>query len=223
MKLRSKRSNQKVILIVVAIVAAIAIIAGVVIGLSLKKQEEQKAEEEKVVTKITITSMPDTEYYIGEEANWSGLQIQAVTTSMDTTYFINYPSHELTITGFDSETAGEKVITVQYQEFTTTFVVTVKEYSTPAPTVVAVEVCDMPTSYSRTDWNEGGPIIKSAYLKLTYSDGTVIGSYAETPLLYSYIEPYDTVENGENVTYLTITYIEGGIAVSTTVTITITE
>lgn len=222
MKLQSSK-KKRTLIIVLAILAVILVAAVIFAVVLFTKNNNNNGNEESVVKGIIVNSVPKTEYYVGEEIDLTGLKIQIVMSKVGDLRFVTYPNNDLSVTGYDLSKSGEQIITVTYQGYTTTFKINVKEYSAPNPTLVSIEVCDMPTSYSRNDWNEGGPIIKSAYLKLTYSDGTVVGSYQETPLLYSYIEPYNTVDNGENVTYLTITYTERGITVSTTVTITITE
>lgn len=224
MKIKNSNNKKKQILIcvAVAIVLVVAIALGVyLISTHIEEQEQEKANN--TVTGISIHITPKTEYLVGQEIDFTGLKIQLITSAIGNLKFVEYPNEEMSITGYDMSVAGKQTVTVTYQGFSTTYKINVKEPEPEKPTLVSVEVCDMPTTYSRTDWNEGGPIIKSAYLKLTYSDGTVIGSYNETPLRYEYIEPYDVVQSGEYSTTLTITYIEGGISVSTTVTITITN
>lgn len=224
--MKLKRLNQgaktKKILIIVGVVLVLLAIALAILLIPKAMEQQEQEKNADTIQGITMNVLPETTYYVGQEFNPTGAKIQVIKGAQSKTQFLD--ASDVEFSGFDSSVAVEKqVITVTYQGFTTSFTVTIKDYAPEKPTVVSIEVCDMPTTYSRTAWNEGGPIIKSAYLKLTYSDGSVVGSYKETPLLYSYIQPYDEVASGTNKTYLTIVYNEGGIEVSTTVTITITE
>lgn len=222
MKLKSRNNNKTILIVCLAVVAAL-VIGAVVFMLVSSPAEEQDGKE---IVNISVDILPKLTYYVGEEFDPSGARLQVITSDSANSYFINCPNKKVTFSGFDSSKAVDsQVVTVSYEGFTTTITVKIKEVEKPEdkPTLTSIEVCDMPTTYSRDKWNEGGPIIKNAYLKLTFSDGSVVGSYAETPLLYDYIGPYDTVEEGETVTYLTITYTVRGITQSTTVTITITE
>ena len=232
MKLQSRKQKNKTLMIVIIIAVAILAIVGVVVGVIIGtlnstpglNPDSNTPEDDSTVKKISVSSLPKTEYYVGEEFDWTGLEIQAVTNSMDTSYFVKYPNHELTITGFDSTAAGEIVVTVKYQEFTTTFKVLIKNYETGNPTLTKIEVQDMFLEYTVEEWQSWGPSELNAWLLLTYSDGSTKGSLQETPLRRGYItgwNPNNVYTPGE--TQITITYTEDGVTVSTTVTITITN
>lgn len=78
----------------------------------------------KTEVKITVEAPDKTEYQIGEEFDPTGMEVSVV-YSDDTARTLT--SDEYTVEGFDSDTAGQKVITVKYGEFTATFAVTVTE------------------------------------------------------------------------------------------------
>lgn len=225
MKLQnSKTKRNKTLIIILAIVVAVIVIAALVFGISLlvKNSSNNNGDDESTVQGIVVNSAPKTEYYVGDEIDLTGLRIQIVTNKVGDLRFVDYPNDEMSVTGYDMSKSGEQVITVTYQGFTTTLKINVKEYAAPDPTLVSIEVCDLIDTYTVEKWNKNGANLYGAYLKLTYSDGTTKGSYEETPLLWDYVEPLQKV-SGAGTTKMVIKYIEGGIEVSTTVTITITN
>lgn len=178
---------------------------------------------EYVILSLTVVTKPKTTYYIGQEFDKKGMRIQVNTDKQATTFFVEADDEKLTISGFDSSVAVENQrVTVTYEGVSTWFMVTIKEVPKPTPTLVSIEVVDLIDSYSVERWNKNGLNLYGAYLKLTYSDGTVKGSYEETPLLWSYISPLSKVESA-GTTEITVSYVESGVRVSATVTITITE
>ena len=178
---------------------------------------------EYIILSLTVTTKPKTTYYVGQEFDKTGMRIQVNTDKQATTFFVEADDEKLTISGFDSSAPAEnQKITVTYEGVSTSFTVTIKEVPKPKPTLVSVEVVDLIDTYTVEKWNKNGLNPYGAYLKLTYSDGTVKGSYEETPLLWSYISPLSKVET-PGTTEITVSYIEAGVKVSTTVTITITE
>lgn len=178
-----------------------------------------------VIQGITMSVLPKTTYYVGEALDLSSGKIQIIKDIQEGTYFLDLSDEDVEISGFDSSAAAvDQVITVTYQGFTTTFKVNIKEIPVvqEKPTLVSIEVVDLISTYTVEKWNLNGLNPYGAYLKLTYSDGTVKGSYAETPLLWSYVDPISKVD-GPGTTEITVSYIEAGVKVSTVVTITITE
>lgn len=223
----SKTKRNKTLIIILAIVVAVIVIAALVFGISLLVKNNpnmgsSNGNHETIVQGIVVNSAPKTEYYVDDEIDLTGLRIQIVTNKVGDLRFVDYPNDEMSVTGYDMSKSGEQVITVTYQSFTTTFKINVKEYAAPDPTLVSIEVCDLIDTYTVEKWNKNGANLYGAYLKLTYSDGTTKGSYEETPLLWDYVEPLQKV-SGAGTTKMVIKYIEGGIEVSTTVTITITN
>lgn len=179
---------------------------------------EKPENIEDIITRLNIASYPQLSYYVGQNFNPEGLRIQVITNEQATTFFVNYDDPELIISGFDSSKAVEnQEITVSYKGFKTSFNVTIKDFSTQ-PTIVSIEVFDLIDTYTVEKWNTNGLNLYGAYIKCTYSDGSVVGSYEETPLLWEHVSKRHKVDGPETID-LTITYK----GVSTTVTITITE
>lgn len=214
-------NNKTLLIIVVAVVALVAIVGSILlISKSIENQKKEEAQNEIIALVMNILPQKTT-YYVGEEFDPTGAKIQVITADSSGIYFVD--AEKVSFSGFDSSApVEEQVITVTYQGFTTTFTVTIKEFSSGKPTLVSIEVCDLIDSYTVEKWNKNGANLYGAYLKLTYSDGSTKGSYEETPLLWDYVEPLSKVDKAGTTT-MTINYIEGGIVVSTTVSITITE
>ena len=74
------------------------------------------------ISKIEITSLPDkTEYIVGDEFDDTGLIVSAVYTDGSKEQL----PKEYIVSGFSSKESGEKILTVTYRTFTTTFSVNV--------------------------------------------------------------------------------------------------
>lgn len=178
---------------------------------------------EYVILSLTVTTKPKTTYYVGQEFDKTGMRIQVNTDKQATTFFVEADDEKLVISGFDSSVAVEnQKVTITYEGVSTWFTVTIKEIPKPAPTLESIEVVNLISTYTVEKWNKNGLNPYGAYLKLTYSDGTVKGSYAETPLLWDYVSPLSKVE-GPGTTQIVISYSEAGIVKTVTVDITITE
>lgn len=95
------------------------------ITVTVKAAEEP---EEPELTGLQVTAEPENKVYqIGDELDLTGLKVEALYadgTTRDVT-------SDVEISGFDSETAGEKIITVSYGEMETSFTVMVKEKDDP--------------------------------------------------------------------------------------------
>ena len=78
-----------------------------------------------------MLSLPNkTTYMENEELNLEG-GIVKITYTDNTTTELNLNSNSLTITGFNNQNIGKQTITVEYQGFTTSFEVEVKEGTKP--------------------------------------------------------------------------------------------
>lgn len=93
-------------------------------GCTLIGEEKKDDETEVSITSITVTSEPTTvEYEVGDDLNTTGLVVTA-TYSDETTEVVAI--NDLTVTGFDSsEAAEDQVITISYEEMSTTFTVNI--------------------------------------------------------------------------------------------------
>jgi len=118
--------------------------------------------KEPTITGITVKTQPaKTEYWVGESLDTTGLTLTA-TYSDGSTQEI---TEGFTVTGFDSATAGEKTVTVTYEDFTATFTVTVKE-----PTITGITVKTQP---AKTEYWVGESLDTIGLtLTATYSDGS---------------------------------------------------
>ena len=89
-----------------------------------------KIEQEKILENITINTYPvKTEYLVGETIDLTGLEIM-LTYSDSSTEII---TTGFTVSGFSSNTTGEKNVTVTYEEKSANFSVNVKEESVALP------------------------------------------------------------------------------------------
>ena len=177
-----------------------------------------KANYEVVILSLNIVNKPKTTYKVGEPFDSATMKLQVVTQDYTNDYFVNGNDPELSFSGFDSSAPAEnQVVTVTYKGVSTTFTVTIKD-DAPSAQLVSVSIADLKTTYTVEKWNKNKLNIYGAYWVLTYENGDVVGSYAETPLLNSQVPALDTV-SGPCELQIVFTY-QG---VSTTVTITITE
>ena len=174
---------------------------------------------------IYIAKAPDkTKYYIGDQADYTGLEIQVLKNNGSSEMIAYTPANAylFEITGFNSKIPQEKqTITVKYKGFSTGFNISIVVYEAPVGALSGVSLIALPkTEYKVGDFFEtdGGLLLKE------YDDGTT----KRTILLDSYISGKDQAfVNGkaQNIgTYeLTVKYKENGVTVYTTYTITVTK
>lgn len=226
MKLQNNKKKRIIIAVVIAVVLLLVIAVGIAVASFLNSPYgdviKQPETNESGETGIVMASFPKQQYYIGEEFDSTGAKIQVLTETNASTYFVDYTDNGLTFSGFDSSTPGEKVITVSYKGFTTTYTVVINQYQGNNPEITKIEVCGMRTTYSLKNWNSSGPSDLNTYLVFTYSDGSTYGSLAETPVSRSDMYGY-TKMDAPGTTEITVKYIVDGVEYSATVTITITE
>ena len=114
------------------------------------------------VTSIAIKTAPKkTTYFIGETADYTGLVITATySNGVTTTVTSGY-----TVSGFDSATAGQKTITVEYEGKTATFNVTVK--------AVELESIEIVTPAQKLEYFTGEAAdFAGLTIKANYNNGT---------------------------------------------------
>ena len=144
---------------------------------------------EAVPTSIEVTQMPNkTEYEVGEELELEGLII-SLNYSDDTVIEVDFYE----VDGFDSSTPGTTTVTVSFDEFTTTFDLTIKE-----TVLTSISVTALPT---KTEY-EVGEELELDGLEVTgnYSNST-------TGLLTDYtVSGFDSSVSG--TTTVTVTYGE---------------
>lgn len=116
-----------------------------------------------VIASITVSKMPDkTTYYQGELFDSSGLEISGIASTGETAQITDYE-----LSGFDSSSAGIKVIIVTASDKTTTFEISVSEAS-----ITAISVTTMP---SKANYHIGKEFDSTGIVvTATTSDGNTI-------------------------------------------------
>ena len=164
----------------------------------IKIYKLEEAPEEVVLDSIEVTPPAKAEYEIGEELELEGL---AVTAKYSDGSQQELEAGSYTLEGFDSETPGQKTITVSYTEGEATktaeFTVTVKEKEEPDKTLTGITV----TPPEKTEYEIGEPF-DSTGLKVMaqYSDNT------EAEVKDYTVSEVDTCKAGEQK--VTVTYQE---------------
>ena len=197
------------------LVVAILIVAGVSLFTEIDRQNNTPI-------RISMDNFPKLKYYVGEEADYTGLSV-AVNKYNGTVEYVEYSAanaSDFTFIGFDSTRPfDDQIITVVYKGFSCTYHITVKEVPKPKPTLVGITIEVMPkTQYKVGEWldTDGGMLLKH------YSDGTT----ERTILVNNYIsDGWDEAWAGGPGTYtLTVKYKEeGSKSVKITYEIIITE
>ena len=88
----------------------------------------KEEEETPVLTGLKVTKPDKLEYQVGEALNLEGFKVEALYDSGDS----RDVTEEAEITGFDSDTPGEKTIVVSYGGLEERFTVTVTQTEDPA-------------------------------------------------------------------------------------------
>ena len=140
---------------------------------------------------ITVTGPNKTEYEIGEKLDLTGLVVTAHYSDGNEKVL---SAGDYEVSGFDSSTAGEKTITVTYQDKTTTFTVNVKE-AAPVVTLESITV----TGPTKTEYKIGDELdLAGLVVTAHYSDG----SYQEVTDYE--VSGFDSAAAGEKT--VTVTY-----------------
>ena len=143
------------------------------------------------LSSIEITTPPKTEYFVGENLDLTGM---VVTAKFSDTSEEIVPHSALTITGFNSATAGQKTITVTYGTVSKTFNITVT-----AVTLDCIEV----TEPHKTTYFIGEPLdITGMVVTAVYNNGSRVNVSAS--ITVSNISGYNAASEGSQE--LTVTY-----------------
>ena len=204
------KNLKAVIVVAVAVVLAIILIVTLTTGLA---QQQQYDEE---IVRISIETYPEnTEFYVGEKIDITGLTIK-VTTNNDKTYIIDGAACQ--ISGYDNSKPVEtQKVTVEYQGFSCTFNVKIKKIPKPTPTLVSIYLETMP----KTEYKVGDKLnTDGGVLVLCYDDG----SDYRMALLNKYVSGFKAV-TGHGTYNLTVEFEDEihSVLVYTTYTITVTE
>ena len=119
----------------------------------------------RALESISVKTKPSKTTYIqGESLNLTG-GVLTLTYNNNTTETVNMTDSKVTISGFDSTTAGTKTVTVSYGGKTTTFTVTVN-----AKTLSSISVKTKP---NKTTYKQGENLnLAGGQLTLTYNNNT---------------------------------------------------
>lgn len=214
LKLKSRNSNRKIIILVACVVLALVIGATVAV---LLVQEQNHGEQ---ISHINISSMPnDREYYLDEALDITGLSVQVILNN-GSYYFVT--AEELTVTGFDSSKVNENLpLVVSYKGFSDTFTVSVKVFPKPKPTLVSIEVKGYKETYTWAEWQNGWINLDGTYIECHYSDDS---TYRVTLTTSRITDGLGSI-NGPGTYTLNVIYdeYESGVSCTTTFTITITN
>lgn len=191
MKIRSKRNNKILIIVIVAVLVVGLIAAGVVIGIGMTDEG------------ISLISTPnDVTYFQYDSFDITGLRVQL--DKKNDAFSKEIDLADVAITGFDStKVAKEQVITVSYKGFSTTFKVEIAPLPAEQASVVRIDL-DMDDGYEmKTVYEEFEPLdLTHMYLILTYSDGTK----ERIPVTKDMISGYDNREVTTTPLRVKVTY-----------------
>ena len=120
--------------------------------------EVEVKERPLKVTSVVILSKPDKlDYYVGEEFDSNGLKVFAVYENGTNKEITDY-----TLNGFVS-TVGTKTITVEYEGFTATFDVEVKEKPVNLTSITIVKKPDKLNYFVGEEFDPSGLVVAAVY------------------------------------------------------------
>lgn len=127
------------------------------------KKFDVATDRKSSVTSISLSAAPTkTNYFIGEPLDVTGGKV-TVTRQAGPDEIIDLTANM--VTGFDSETAGTKTLTITYQEKTTTFDVTVSE--------VTLTKIEWKTEPTKKNYSVGESLdVTGGVITATYSDNS---------------------------------------------------
>ena len=166
------------------------------------------------VVSIEVTKMPNkTLYFIGDEANYDGLEVTA--TRKNGKAFV-LDADEFEITGFSSEYASEQsVLRARYGDISAIFIVEVREQPVELALVQSISFKTLPkTQYKLGEWLN----TDDGVIKIEYSNKIPVYLNLTNDMVYGFSQV-----TAPGTYTLTVKYKENGIIATTTYTITVTE
>jgi glucan-binding YG repeat protein len=149
--------------------------------------------KERVLTGIEVIVPDKTDYLVGEAFDPTGMVVNAVYSN---SVKEEISQEDYTVDGFDSLEAGEKTLTVTYQEMTAEFTVTVTE-EVPEPVLAKIVL----TPPEKTEYKTGETVdTQGLVVYAHYSDGT----YTELPADSYEVTVPELASAG--IYYVTVTY-----------------
>ena len=150
----------------------------------LKELWEQKKQSEIKLTSISIATPPQkTVYFVGDKLDTTGLSITASYSNGTSKTITN----GLTVSGFDSSTAGTKNVSVGYGGMSTSFSVTVKEIVADKHYTIAYDANGGSGTMAPTDMVAGTPknLSPNAFTKAGYNfAGWALDRNASSPVYF---------------------------------------
>lgn len=147
-------------------------------------------------------------YVQGESLSVAGLTLKiTLTDGTEKEYAVTADD----VTGYDKDAIGQQTLTVNYQDVSATYQITVEE---PAATLVSVEVD--PDTVPNIQWFAVNPDLSGIVFNYTLSDGSVTQSGTA-----EYVEGLDTSVLGEQSVVFNCSY--GGLNQEVTVKITVKD
>ncbi len=202
--------NVKWKLILSILLAVLLVAGGIITAVCLT------GAHNNTVVSIAVTAQPEKYvYFVGQEADYTGLEITATRRSGET--FL-VPLAECEIIGFTSEyPVAEKVLMVKYEGCSALFSVEIRERPKPTPTLLYITLFKMP----KTEYAVGD--------SLSVTGGMIYVEYENALPKYLTLIP-DMVEgyqagDGAGEYVITVTYYDRELnqSATTTYTITVTE
>lgn len=187
----------------------VLLVAGGIFGYANITRELNGAK----ISSVVISSLPyKTEYYIGEQPDYTGF---AITTTYNDGTTLTEGADACTFSGFDSEfAADEQQITVTYGEYVFIFDVAIKEPVRVFSPLVRISLETLPkTEYKVGDWLS----VENGVLVLEYEDG----SSRRIQLKYGHIYDFSTEKPGKFT--VTVKLREDGYLATTTYDVTVSE
>ena len=184
---------------IITIIAILAMAVTALICLSA-------CEEEYNIDHLEIYSSPRTDYFVGEEFDYSGASIRVVYTN-GTDRIVQVDG--TMISSFDSSVLGSQYIKIYYRNHSVSVKVNVNRYATASS---ALEIPD--TNYNLI---EGQPLnLNDSYLLITFEDGSV----RRIPITESMCSGYDAGRVGSQDINVSYTFPDGEVVnVSFSVTV----
>lgn len=207
--LKDKRTR---LILIISLVAIFVIGVVIFAGVSITNINNE-------VVSIFISTPPTKkQYYVGEKADYSGLQIGLLKNNGETEIILSSSEKftNITIFGFDSSTPVEnQKITVSYEGFSAYLFIDIKETPKPSPILKSITLEILP----KTEYKLGERLdTTNGVILCEYSDGTK----ARVNLTNGDVSGFSKIDGpGEYV--LTVKYKKNGIIATTTYIITVTE
>lgn len=213
LRLNARRHRNKMILMIaLAIVAVVGVVA-----LSIFVIAPLFQGDDAPAAGISITKLPEkTVYFTGEVYSSKGMVVEMISYNGTKT---EIPIEQCKITGFDSSVpATSQTIRVSYQGYSATYTVTINKMPRPEKEPLSVEIGNPPKTEYKLSELSAGINVDGGTLLVTYVDGTtdeveMDGNWVFGLMGIREVGSYD----------LTVEYIERGVRVTTTYTITVTE